>query len=122
MYDIFLICPVRQATEKQKEQINKYIIETKLKGKKIYYPARDTNQSDPIGVKIISENCFAMQISKEVHIWYDPTSQGSAFDLGMAYMLDKPLHIVNAAEVTQTPHKSIGNFIKWWSKNNGIAQ
>ena len=33
------------------------------------------------------EHLEAMLGCEEVHVWWDPTSSGSHFDLGMAYML-----------------------------------
>lgn len=113
-YDVFLICPVRNATEEQKQQMNSYIKSLEYSGKKIYYPARDTNQEDHIGFRICEDNKKAIENSKEIHIFWDSQSQGTLFDLGVAFALDKPLRIVNINDVTETNGKSFSNMIRKW--------
>ena len=96
MYDIFLICPVRNVTEKQKKQMMNYIDQLELGGAKVYYPTRDNpyEDTDAVGYQICKENTNAIKNSKEVHIFWDKDSQGSLFDLGSAFALDKKLRIV----------------------------
>ena len=94
--DVFLICPVRNATEQQKLKIAEYIKNIEHSGKSIHYPARDTNQNDSIGYRICTDNKQAMKRAREVHIFWDKNSNGTLFDLGMAFALSKTLHIVNA--------------------------
>lgn len=60
-YDVFLICPVRSATEDQKEKMQQYINNLEQQGKTIYYPARDTDQNDAIGFRICTDNKNAIQ-------------------------------------------------------------
>ena len=95
-----------------------YIDQLENKGLNIYYPARDTNQNDTIGYRICTDNKNAIQNSKEVHIWFDSDSQGTLFDLGMAFSLDKPLYIVNINEIIPTNSKSFTNVILKWSNHN----
>lgn len=116
MYDVFLICPVRNANEETVTKIRQYKERLKRKGKTLYYPGDDTDQNDAIGFRICTDNKNALANSKEVHIWYDKNSQGSLFDLGMAFALNKPLVIVNPEEIEITPHKSFGNMILEWNK------
>lgn len=118
MKKIFLICPVRDANESQKNKMNQYIEQIEAQGNKIYYPARDTNQNDNIGFRICCDNRKAIVEADEVHIFYDKTSQGSLFDLGMAFALNRNLTIVNIDEIEVTPYKSFGNMIIEWSKIN----
>ncbi|HBY20497.1 MAG TPA: hypothetical protein DEG71_05730 [Clostridiales bacterium] len=117
-HDIFLICPVRDANPEQKQKMEQYISNLESQGKIVYYPARDTDQVDLIGFRICTDNKQAILDAKEVHIFYDKTSQGSLFDLGIAFGANKPLVIVNLDEIEVTPHKSFGNMIIEWSKRS----
>jgi nucleoside 2-deoxyribosyltransferase len=114
-YDVFLICPVRDANLEQKQKMEQYIQKLESKGKTVYYPARNTDQIDPIGYRICFDNMNAIKQSKFIHIFYDKTSQGSLFDLGMAFALGKPLTIVNLDEIEPTEGKSFANMIMRWS-------
>jgi len=116
LYDVFLICPVREASEEQKERMIGYISKLENWGLKVYYPARDTNQEDHIGYRICTDNANAIQNSDEVHIFFDPNSKGTIFDLGVAFALKKKLVIVNPEEVKPTEGKSFTNMIIEWSK------
>jgi hypothetical protein len=113
-YDIFLICPVRNATEEQKIQMKNYILECEKAGFSIYYPDRDTDQNDSNGIRICRDNRKAMKSSKFVHLFWDRTSQGSLFDLGMAFMASKKLKIVNPETLQVTAYKSFDNMLKVW--------
>ena len=118
MKKVFLICPVRNASEEAKEKMQNYIKSLENENAKVYYPHRDTNQNDPIGYNICSENREGLLSSDEVHIWYDKKSEGSVFDLGMAWASGKKLVIVNPEGVKKTETKSIANLILEWSVNN----
>ena len=109
---VFLICPVRNASDEQKTEMVSYISDLEKVGSKVYYPARDTDQSDPTGYQICSDNFKGIENADEVHIFYDPKSAGSLFDLGMAFALGKPLKIVNQVEPTEG--KSFSNMILEW--------
>lgn len=119
-YDVFLICPVRDANPEQKRLMEEYINKLESEGKIVYYPARDTNQIDETGYRICCDNREAIFESKEIHLFYDLTSQGSLFDLGMTFMADlligKPIILVNKDDIESTPHKSFSNMIVEWSK------
>ena len=116
-YDVFLICPVRNATPDQKAEMQSYIDGLEAQGKKVYYPARDTNQNDIVGWQICGDNRWAIKHSKEVHIFYDPASTGSLFDLGMAFATHKYLKLVNIDKVEATDGtKSFNNLIRYWNE------
>jgi len=117
LYDVFLICPVRNASEEQKNRMMSYITDLENKGLKVYYPARDTNQIDPIGFRICTDNKNAIDLSKEIHIFWDKTSNGSLFDLGIAFALNKQLTVVNLEDLDVTSTKSFTNMIRMWSGN-----
>jgi nucleoside 2-deoxyribosyltransferase len=116
---IFLICPVRYASEEQTTGIARYVLaQEQVEGNVVHWPARDTMQNQG-SLKVCEDNRFAMEHADEVHVWYDPNSQGSLFDLGMAFAMGKPVVLVNKTNVPATPGKSFGNFIlsldqKYW--------
>ena len=114
-YDVFLICPVRNATVFQKRQIDEYIQGLEDNGKTVYYPATDTDQDDTTGLRICTDNKKAILDSKEVAIYWDKESSGSLFDLGMAFCAGKLITIVNIAEMIKTEGKSFVNMIRQWS-------
>ncbi len=107
---IFLICPVRNVTSEETEAINRYVtgLEERCRHR-VYWPARDTDQSDPIGLQICKVNRNAIIAADEVHVWWNPASTGSLFDLGIAFALGKDIVLAN--EVTPTEGKSFNNFL-----------
>ena len=108
---VFLICPVRNVEEEENKTIESYVLELESKGVSVYWPKRDTDQNDPIGYQICEANFEAIRSSDEVHIWWNPTSQGTLFDLGMAFALNKKIHIVNSDSVSPTESKSFTNLL-----------
>ena len=63
----FIICPVRGASEEEKKFIDDYVANLEAEGWKAHYPLRDTNQDDPIGLNICSENRQGIRDADEVH-------------------------------------------------------
>lgn len=108
---IFLICPVRKATDPEKEFLKRYVSELERQGHKVHYPKRNTNQNDPVGYDICSENRAAIENADEVHIYFNPESPGSLFDFGMAFMAKKPITFINAEDIPRTPEKSFQNVL-----------
>ena len=104
----FLICPVRGANLKIQEPIVKQL----ENDYQVYWPARDTHQNDPIGLVICRENLKAMQEANMVHVIWDGKSQGSLFDLGMAFALGK--NIIPLELPSPTSGKSFQNMINAW--------
>lgn len=108
---IFLICPVRGIADEEKIATEQYVLDLEKAGHKVHWPPRDTNQDDPIGLLICQDNRQAIQNAEEVHIWWNDKSQGSLFDLGMAFALRKKIILVNSASVQKTPQKSFSNVL-----------
>lgn len=115
---IFILRPVRNVTEEVKVKIVAYVAELEKQGHEVYDPERDNpyQDTDKIGIQIISHNCRKMIEADEIHIWYDKSSTGSIFDIGMFYMfvntLDfKKFVIINQDNIVPTPHKSFENVI-----------
>lgn len=89
----YLICPVRRATKTQLMEMQLYVEQLEAAGTHLFhYPPRDVNQAnDDGGVRICLEHTAAMCRCDEIHVWLDEDgglSEGSMFDLGMAYMLN----------------------------------
>ena len=96
---IFLICPVRDQNSKEGKILKNYIAKLESQGHKVHYPPRDTNQIDNIGYRICSDNMRAISNADEVHIYWNPASKGSLFDLGMTFYANKPIKLINYNEV-----------------------
>lgn len=90
----FLVCPVRNVSEDYEDEI-KRLKETLETEYDVHCPPYDTNQDDPYGTRIICENKNALKKSDEVFVFYDPESEGSLFDFGVAAYLDKPIYFLN---------------------------
>jgi hypothetical protein len=120
--NIFLICPVRSATPEQLVRIQKYVSDLESSGITVYYPARDTDQVDSIGYRICTDNKNAIINADEVHIFWYKNSQGSLFDIGMTFALNKKMVIANIEEVEQTETKSFSNMIREWAINHQIRR
>lgn len=96
--EIFLICPVRKITKAEKKAIARYIAALKKAGHGVYWPLTDTKQDDPVGLRICQDNCAAIK-KRTVHVWWNGTSKGSFFDLGMAFALRRPMILANGNQI-----------------------
>ena len=106
---VFIVCPVRNATEKEAKTIATHIQMLEDKGVKVHYPPRDTNQNDPCGYEICLQNAIAIIESDEVHIYWNGKSQGSMFDLGIVFVKNKKIVLINELQPTET--KSFENVL-----------
>ena len=89
----YLICPVRGHSPSESEP---YVVWLEGRGWDVYWPHRDTNQDDPVGLEICMQNREAIERADCIFLIFDPSSSGSLFDLGMAFALEKPLVILDA--------------------------
>jgi len=87
MKKIYIICPVREATPEKRAALEAYTDMLEDAGHLVHLPHRDTDQEAP-GFEICMANGAAIQMSDEIHVFWDEESRGSLFDLGMAFMLD----------------------------------
>ena len=108
---IFMICPVRDISQAEEKFLHDYLSRLEEAGHKVHYPPRDTDQDDNVGLRICSDNRAAIMDSDEIHIYYNPHSEGSKFDFGMVFMADKPLKLINREDVEMTTHKSFQNVL-----------
>lgn len=114
MADIFLICPVRDASDATNGRIRNYLSKLTGEGRTVHWPARDTKQDDDqIGTRICRDNREAMFEADETHIWFDHESRGSRFDFGMILaFIDMLMHedakprkmvLVNTGDLCSAP-------------------
>lgn len=108
---IFLICPVRGITNEERIATEAYVLALESSGNTVYWPPRNTNQDDPIGLRICSDNRQAIKDADEVHVWWNGKSEGSFFDLGMTFALNKKIILANPDLVQGTQGKSFGNVL-----------
>jgi hypothetical protein len=115
MKRIFIICTVRGASEEYKKKLEDYVAKLEKEGNKVHLPHRDTKQ-DALGYDICIQNMTAIHNADEVHLFYNPDSQGTHFDLGVAFSSNKKLVIVEN-HVTFDPNipgKSFARMITEW--------
>lgn len=109
---IFVICPVRNIADEEKNAIEVIVKNLEKNGEEVYWPPRDTNQYDSIGLRICCDNRKAIEEADCVYVWWNEKSQGSLFDLGMAFALKKPVYVINITSVKITENKSFNNVLR----------
>ena len=78
-----MLCPVRNATDEEKNFLGDYKKRLEEKNLIAHYPATDTNQEDETGgYRICMDHADEILTSKTVHIYWNPKSTGSKVDLG----------------------------------------
>lgn len=90
---IFIICSVRGMDEQYREKLENYVSSLEKKGHKVHLPHRDTNQ-EASGFDICHDNRLAIIEADEVHVFYNSKSQGTHFDMGVAFAYAKPIVVV----------------------------
>lgn len=115
MKKIFIICTIRSASNEYIDKLENYVTELKNKGYIVYAPHRDTNQM-ALGYDICLQNMQGIIQADEVHIFYNSKSQGTHFDMGMAFALNKKIVIVENENITN--EKSFAKMIIEWVNFN----
>ena len=148
---IFVVCPIRRPHveflrrilqtvfqtlfgiedrwTKTQNAIKACVAKLEEEGHEVYWPARDNpyQNTDKIGIQIITFNRQKMLWANEIHIWYDKGSVGSMFDIGMFFALVrsnfKKFVIINRNKIKPTPHKSFENVVLTLAKefDNPVA-
>lgn len=108
---VFIVCPVRGIEEDEKQFLQDYVSQLESQGHAVHYPPRDTKQDDPVGLRICSDNREAIEKSDEVHVYWSEKSEGTKFDLGMAFSEGKPIVLMNRDKAESTPYKSFQNVL-----------
>ncbi len=88
---IYIICPVRGVSDEKQSVIDSYASGMEDDGHEVHNPKYAVEQDDDTGYGICKGHLEGMRSCDEVVVFYDETSKGSFFDLGMAYALDKPI-------------------------------
>ncbi len=115
--NIFIICPVRNVSQEINAKIATYVQMLERQGHNVYWPLRDTDQDDSTGFNICMDSAMEIRLADEVHIWYDPASQGSIFDLGALVMTariigpSKRIVLINRDQVLPTVGESFTNVV-----------
>jgi nucleoside 2-deoxyribosyltransferase len=108
---IFIICSVRGASEEYRNKLEAYVAKLESEGNTVHLPHRDTNQT-ATGFEICGQNAKAIFDADEVHIFYNPESQGTHFDMGVAFAHGKTIKVVESEPVK--PGKSFANMLTEW--------
>jgi len=114
---IFIICTVRGASREYEEMLWNYVNNLEELGHKVHLPMRDTEQVDETGGYIICEtNAAAISDADEVHISYREASLGTHFDLGVAFALNKKIHVFDQTEIDKDKEISYQKIMKYWEE------
>jgi len=94
--EFYLVCPVRDASSTALAFLENYVDNFEKSHVGVYYPKWDTTQEgDSIGLKICTDNLNGIKNSKYAKAFLSRTSEGSLFDLGMIFFLDKIVEVIN---------------------------
>ncbi|MFH1978879.1 MAG: hypothetical protein ABII97_00615 [Patescibacteria group bacterium] len=116
MAKIYMICSVRKATEKEKDEIIAYAENMRRKNHDVRCPITDTNQVDELGLRIVEEHEDDIIWADEIHIIWNHGSEGSLWDVAQTrmarrFMPEKKIIVVNVSEVQITDVKSYTNVL-----------
>jgi len=117
---IFIIGSARNATDEVRQLMEEYVSELEREGHIVHLPHRDTNQQAR-GLDICKQNRDAIANADEVHILYDKDSQGSHFDLGVAFAMNKRIRFVLVPEEVHNEGKSFPKMIAEWIDEERIS-
>jgi len=91
----YIICTVRNTTKEEQATFKKYAAELEALGMKVYLPDPEAKyQQDPNGLNICLRHRQETASSRDVRTFWNPTSEGSVFDLACALVSDKPIKLV----------------------------
>lgn len=111
----FIICPVRNAKPEQRKWIEDYFIQMYNACINLHAPHLNTRQIDLFGgYAICKQNAEAIATSSVVDLFYDQSSTGSVFDLGVAYALHKPLNLLNRDDIIFDESSVVDKMIENW--------
>ncbi|MCK5131744.1 MAG: hypothetical protein KAR40_06275 [Candidatus Sabulitectum sp.] len=114
---VYLISPVRDAKLHTIHGMNSYVNFLEAQGCEVHYPLRDVIQTQSAR-DICDVHCMAMSDCCEVHVWLvdGDLTEGSKFDLGMAFMLHSDTlsgikFVIANGPIERTEHKSLLNVL-----------
>lgn len=106
----FLICPVRGHDMQETEQV---VESLERAGYEVYWPHRDTDQTDTVGLDICKANRAAILKADVVFVVWDGESKGCLFDLGMAFAFGKSVRVIEVPPIV-TGQKSFQAMMDAW--------
>lgn len=111
-----MVCPVRGLDPQERKKINVYVAGLEKAGHQVRLPYRDTDQNDEFGLRIVEEHENDIIWADEIHVWWNPNSYGSYWDMGGArmaqkFMPEKKIILANAGELEVDEGKSYSNVI-----------
>ncbi|MEI6119262.1 MAG: hypothetical protein WCP92_08995 [bacterium] len=124
---VFVICSVRMADTATKQKLEAYKKKLEAQGYRVHLPHLDTDQNAS-GYQICLQNMKAILDADEVHIFFVPSSYGSHFDLGVAFLAcsldeNKIIKVIENGGLTDENgqmklpfEKSFGQMIQEWEK------
>lgn len=89
---VYVISPVRRATKRIVDECLRYVAKLLQQGHTPYWPYLHTNQAQHMA-GIFADNRAAMLKADRYDVFYDPASQGIAFDLGVAWQIGRPIYV-----------------------------
>lgn len=110
---IFIISAVRHSSTAYRENLENYVAALERVGNVVHLPHRDTDQT-ATSLGICTANMNAIKHADEVHIFYSSTSQGTFFDMGVAFGLGKTIKVIENEPLTES--KSFANLLNEWAK------
>jgi len=111
--NIFIICSVRKASDRDKLLLEYYVNDLESQGNNVHLPHRDTNQ-EASGIEICSQNKEAIKKADEIHVFYSNKSEGTLFDLGVAFAMNKKIRV--AKNIKYGLGKSFPRMIDEWEQ------
>lgn len=124
MKKVFFISPVARATGELRAELEAYVKNLEENNHEVHLPHRDTQQKDSTGgYNVCKTNARAIMNCDEIHIWYEETSGGSKFDIGVTFTLvvmmgyNKKIVIVNDDKVTCENEKSFLKVLRYHIEN-----
>ncbi|WP_017732317.1 nucleoside 2-deoxyribosyltransferase [Nafulsella turpanensis] len=115
---VFIICTVRNATPDYKSRLENYVHNLEQEGNQVHLPHRDTDQ-DGRGYDINRTNMEAIKKADEVHIFYNPESQGTHFDMGVSFALGKKIKVVESVSIPEGKSYQ-GLLAEWLEAQNSL--
>ena len=76
------------------DKIKNYAEELRQKGHEVLIPVFDSWGEKATVLDVLTENRRLMRLADEVHMIYDGRSDGTKFDFGMCFAMEKPLKII----------------------------
>lgn len=111
---VFLISPVRNTEPETLQHVVDWLEREHI----VYWPMRDTEQT-ATSLQICEQNRAAIKSADLVYVFWDPNSEGTVFDLGMAFAMQKEVRVINPNDVEVTEGKSFENFLLAYELSRG---